>query len=469
MFTIHLESNSKVSLYEQIYFYIKQEIQAGKLPFGSKLPSTRGLALHLQVSRNTIDMAYAQLQSEGYIEAIAKKGYFVNQVTGLMNLSKQNATTYILPKKQEEREYKYNFSPFDVDLTHFPYSVWRQFSKNCMNQNKELFLLGSNQGDEPLRNAIATYLHQSRSVNCSKEQIIIGAGVEFLLQLLIQLFPSNTWIAMENPTYKKAYQIFEGLSRKTCAIALDEQGLDVKKLRESKANIAYVMPSHQFPLGIVMPIKRRLELLDWALEQEERYIIEDDHDSEFRYKGKPIPSLQGIDSNGRVIYIGTFSKAIAPSIRVAYMVLPKKLLEKYQRQLYYYSCTVSRVDQSIITDFLEKGHFERHLNRMRKVYRTKHDVLLQALKVFGKQIRISGEHAGLHLVLEFLIDIPEKDVIMLAQKVGIHLYGLSEYFVLPFESSYTTLVLGYANLSEEAIRESIQLLYETMKTQGWLY
>lgn len=478
MLTINIDTQSILPMYEQIYNYIKKEIKCGNLPFHTKLPSTRSLAIHLQVSRNTVDMAYAQLVSEGYIEAVPKSGYYVCLISDLTNITVSH-TPKSQPTSKAKTHYRYDFSPFAIDISSFPYNVWRKLSKNCMNDNNnELFLLGDNRGDENLRISIASYLHESRSVNCNTEQIIIGAGADYLLQLLAQILQYvkinpmiNSKIAMENPTYKQAYKIFTGLHYDAVPIELDRNGINISHLTQSNANIVYVTPSHQYPLGIVMPIKRRLELLQWANDIPNRYIIEDDHDSEFRYKGKPIPALQGIDSSGKVIYIGTFSRAVAPAIRIGYMVLPENLMELYRRNLYYYSSTVSRVDQNIMTNFIKEGYFERHLNKMRKIYKNKHDILIQSLKIFEDKIQIEGENAGLHLVLRFTSTIlTEKEILETAAGKSIKLYGLSEHYTSAPELQTNsqqinppTILLGYANVLEKDLQDGIISLYEVLK------
>ncbi|HEX3077095.1 MAG TPA: PLP-dependent aminotransferase family protein [Lachnospiraceae bacterium] len=463
MLTIHLNMKSGIPLYEQIYRYIKEEIRNGSLPYHTKLPSTRSLASHLQVSRNTVDMAYAQLLSEGYIESSAKRGYFVCQITELVTLNQRNSPM-VNEEAERKSDYRYHFSPFAIDINHFPYNTWRKLSKDCMNNHSnDLFLLGSKQGDSSFRESIQKYLHESRGVICQKEQIIVGAGADYLLQLLAQLLKPSNLIAMENPTYKQAYRIFCGFGHRTCSIPLDQNGIRIDSLSTTDADIAYVTPSHQYPIGIVMPIKRRMELLNWANERNGRYIIEDDHDSEFRYKGKPIPALQGLDTNGKVIYMGTFSRAIAPAIRVGYLVLPNELLMRYKNQYNYYNSTVSRIDQAILTTFINEGYFERHLNKVRKIYRSKHDVLLNALKIFSNHITIHGEHAGLHLVVQFHLSITEEQIIDLAASNGIKLYGLKEHYVTVNEENYTpTILLGYANLTEEEIVEGVQKLYHVL-------
>lgn len=466
MLTIPIETHSSIPIYEQIYDYIKKEIKDKNLPIHSKLPSTRNLSRHLGISRNTVDMAYAQLVSEGYIEAVAKSGYYITEVTGLTNLTRQKP--YQSKQIKNFTKYQYDFSPFAIDIKSFPYNVWRKLQKDCMNDsNNDLFLLGDNQGDIPLREAIATYLHSSRGVNCSYEQILVGAGADYLLLLLTQILKltsTDLSIAMENPSYKRAYDIFTGMDIPVIPVELDQSGLTLETLYTNSPDIVYVTPSHQYPLGVVMPVKRRLELLKWASLKAERYIIEDDHDSEFRYKGKPIPALQGMDTLDKVIYLGTFSRSIAPAIRVGYMVLPKDLLHLYHSSVSYYSSTVSRVDQYILTRFISDGYFERHLNRIRTLYKNKHDIVMQALKIFKDKITIEGENAGLHLVVRFTTIASEETILQLSKNCGIKLYGLSRHYIIKNQSNESpAILLGYANLSEDGIIKGIELLYENLK------
>ncbi|WP_066720551.1 MocR-like pyridoxine biosynthesis transcription factor PdxR [Clostridium sp. Marseille-P299] len=460
MLIISLDQNSKVPMYEQIYKFIKDEIKSGNIPVHTKLPSSRNLATHLQISRSTVDLAYNQLVSEGYIESVPKSGYYVLNIGDLIHIS-NNETKPNVVKIPKSTKMKYDFSPFAVDISSFPFATWRKLSNQCMNDmNQGLFLLGENQGDIALRKAISNYLHESRGVNCDARRIIIGAGSDYLLQLLSQLLPRQSKICMENPTYKRAYHILNGMGFPIIPIGMKEEGVSLEQIEQSDGNIVYVTPSHQYPLGVVMPIKSRLELIRWAANDSTRYIIEDDHDSEFRYIGKPIPSLQGIDTFDRVIYMGTFSRAIAPAIRVGYMVLPEELYKKYQQEYYYYASTVSRIDQAIICEFIVGGYFERHVNKMRKHYKNKHDLLLKTLKIFGNRIRITGENAGLHLVVEFLEEVSEEDLIEKASQQGIQLYGLNRHYITEEKPKYPTILLGYANVSEDDIKNGIQLLYE---------
>lgn len=460
--TISLDVKSKIPLYEQIYQYIKEEIQRERISSGEKLPSTRALSTFLEVSRSTVELAYEQLISEGYIESVACRGYFVSELEGLYRLQPQKRSVSEGPNQKREN-YLYDYSPSGVDLNSFPYNVWRKLSRESLIDDRaELFRLGHPQGEWGLRNAISNYLHQARGVNCTPEQIIVGAGNDYLLMLLATVIGPKHKVALENPTYRQAYRLFESLSYDICTVDMDEKGMDVSKLEQSKADIAFVMPSHQFPLGIVMPIKRRMELLHWA-EQEGRYIIEDDYDSEFRYKGKPVPALQGYDSQGKVIYIGTFSKSIAPAIRMSYLVLPPKLLEFYQKRSRFLSSTVSRVDQLILQKFIEEGYYERHLNKTRALYKSRHDTLLNALKGLEPTVRISGENAGVHLLLTFTNGMQEEELISRAKNAGIKVYGLSEYDVTPRPDAPATILLGYANMQEESIAKTVEILKKVWK------
>ncbi len=461
--TIRLQLNSEKCLYEQIYEHIRHEIWEGRLLAGERLPSTRSLAEYLQVARSTVDYAYDQLQSEGYIEAQPYRGYFVCPIEELLQLESGEKG---VPERedacraQENAVWQYDFSPHGIDMSGFPFSVWKRITKNILNDgNSELFSRGEPQGDGDLRLTICRYLHSSRGVNCSPEQIIVGAGNDYLLMLLEKILGRHVGIAMENPTYMRTWRIFHSFAYPVVTVPMDESGMKVNALERSGARVAYVMPSHQFPVGTVMPIGRRTELLKWADGAPDRYLIEDDYDSEFRYRGKPVPSLQSSDEHGKVIYIGTFSKAIAPAIRVSYMVLPRKLLEVYRRDCYFYSCTVSRIDQRVLNEFIRDGYFERHLNKMRKIYRAKHDLLLQELVPFEKSFAVSGEHAGLHLLLTARGDCGEEELLGRAAEFGVRVYGMSQHCVEAV-MGHATVLLGFGAMEESAITEGVGKLKE---------
>lgn len=463
--TIQLHTDSSKCLYEQIYDYIRKEIKEGKLLRGERLPSTRALAENLQVARSTVDAAYAQLVSEGYLEAIPYRGYFVCQVEELLELPEElGEPTWKEDSFQNSTSvtgdsYLYDFHPNGIDMSSFPFGVWQRITKNVLSyDNQQVFALGHPQGDLELRTTISRYLHAARGVNSTPEQIIVGAGNDYLLILLEKILGRHVRIGMENPTYKRAYRIFQSFAYDIVAVGMDEHGMKVDDLAKANVTAAYVMPSHQYPTGAVMPIGRRAELLNWAAESPERYLIEDDYDSEFRYKGKPIPSLQASDGYGKVIYIGTFSKSIAPAIRVSYMVLPQSLLDIYRENCYFFSSTVSRINQRVLNEFISGGYFERYLNKVRKQYREKHDRMLEQLKPFLKDFDLSGENAGLHMLLTSKGRVSEEDLIHLAAEQGVKVYGLSDAYIQGEKQTNRqscTVILGYGSLSHEQIEEGL--------------
>lgn len=461
---IHLDNNSRKPLYEQIYDYIRIEIADGKISCGEKLPSTRFLAKYLQVSRSTVALAYEQLLSEGYIESEPCRGYYASNISELYI---DEEKTYLPPRYSREmkvsepmvEKYRINFSANRNEFQYFPYNAWRKISKELLAEDDPtLFYSGEPAGEWDLRQAIGNYLYHARGVNCKNNQIIVGAGNEYLLILLAQVLGSTKRVAMENPTYLKAYQTLLKMKYEMISVTRDKDGISIDDLRRIDPDIVYTMPSHQFPLGTVMPMKRRLELLHWAAEKEGRYIIEDDHDSEFRYKGKPIPSLQGSDQNGKVIYIGTFSKSISPAIRVSYMVLPETLLAAYNANCGFYAATVPKEQQKLLAEFLNQGYFERYLNKMRRIYKAKHDYFLALLKKEKWVHKIYGDYAGMHLLVEMNTRMPTEEVVEKAKQKGIRVYALEEYKIPNTNLSPNhppTLLLGYGALNEKEMQEGV--------------
>lgn len=463
--TINLKSGSDKPMYEQIYDYIKNEIISGKMYVKYKLPSTRALSKHLDISRSTVEMAYEQLLSEGYIEAVPCKGYYVAATNTLLSYKKSDIRKNGREKeKPDAEEYDIDFSPRGIDLNSFPYNAWRKVTRNILiDDNKELFNAGDRQGDYEFRSTICNYLYQARGAVCEPERVIVGAGNEYLLMLLNQIIDSKSVIAMEDPAYKQAYRIFKSMERRVEPVMLDKYGIDISKLEETNASVAYVTPSHQFPLGIVMPVHRRNELLIWAEQSCDRYIIEDDYDSEFRYKGKPIPSLFGSDTKDKVIYIGTFSRSIAPAIRMSYMVLPESLFEKYTETISFYSSSVPRIDQKIVNAFINEGYYERHLNKMRATYKNKKEALVNAIKKYGKSSRIIGDEAGIHILVEVNNGLSEAELVEQAKKAGVRVYPLSDYYInTDNNTGIPTILIGYAVIGIDEIEEGIKRIADIL-------
>ncbi|MCP3738181.1 PLP-dependent aminotransferase family protein [Rossellomorea sp. BNER] len=456
-----LDSKSSKPLYIQLSDYIKQEITTGKIQSKEKLPSKRKLSQYLDVSVNTVQAAYDQLRAEGYIESKQRKGLFVTSLEDDLFANQTYSQEWQTKDKQVHSVVDIDFNSGTVDLKHFPYTTWRKLTMQSLYEDRgELLYTGDPKGEIPLREEIAKYLYESRGVRCSADQIVIGAGTQVLMGLLCLIIGKESTYALENPGFHRTMAVLEDQIINTIPIPLDDDGIEIKQLKGSDARVVYVTPSHQFPYGMVMPIDRRMELLKWA-EQIDGYIIEDDYDGEYRYKGKPIPSLQGLDTNGRVIYLGTFSKSLIPSIRISYMVLPPSLIQKYQDHFTIYKQTVSRLHQDTLFRFMNEGHWQRHLNKMRILYRKKQKSLMTAIHHnFGDQLNVIGEKSGLHIVLEIKKNLSEEELIKRARKVGVKVYPISLYYKGEKKRTDHKILLGFGGLSEKEIEDGIRLLKE---------
>ncbi len=460
MYQINLQFRRDASetLTQQLYAFIKQEIGKGNFTRCEKLPSKRSLAHSLDCSTNTVEAAYNQLVDEGYLVAKEKSGYYIACLDGMLNLPKQTEGFAFLEK--QNATYCHDFSYQGVDHDTFPFSLWKRITYQIINtQDKSLLCISDPKGLPELRNSIARYVKSSRGVDCTAEQIIISSGTEFLLQLLIQLLEQEACYALENPGYEKLGLLFKSNRVRFAAIGLDAQGMEVQALQDSQATVACITPSHQFPTGTIMPVQRRIQLLNWTYEMPGRYIVEDDYDSEFRYTGKPIPSLQGLDKQGRVIYMGAFSKSLSPALRISYMVLPPQLMGIYEERLDFYYCPVPIIEQKTLQIFIEQGHFERHLNRMRKLYGQKREILVAALQTSLPFVRIQGDLAGLHLLITVKNGMSEDQLIERAKEHQVRVYGLSRYYIHPDKMHReATLLLGFASLGVDQIPKAVALL-----------
>jgi GntR family transcriptional regulator/MocR family aminotransferase len=455
-----LDDANAEPLYIQLYRYIKEEIEGGRIRADIKLPSKRKLSRHLGISENTIETAYQQLHAEGYVRSEPRKGIFVKELEGdLYPYSSGALPSNIMGRENTEEKYKIDFNHGKVDLDHFPYAAWRKLTIQSLGEdNNHIFLNGHPKGEFFLREEIAKYLFQSRGVRSAPEQIIIGAGTQYLIGLLCMLIGKESIYAMEDPGFHRTRTVFKDQSVETKSIPLDADGVCMKHLEESNANVVYVTPSHQFPTGKIMPITRRTELLNWAKENG-CYIIEDDYDGEFRYKGKPIPSLQGLDSQGSVIYLGTFSKSLIPSIRLSYIVLPATLLNKYDNHFTIYKQTVSRLHQETLSQFMKNGNWKSHLNKMRVTYRRKQKVLVSAIKQsMGDITTIIGEESGLHILLQVQNNMTEFELVKTAEKEKVKVYPTSIYYEMYNAERPPMVLLGFGGLTETEIEEGIKLL-----------
>lgn len=478
----NLDVNKKEPMYQQLYKQIKDDICKGELLAEEKLPSTRLLAEELEISRSTVDMAYGQLLSEGYIFTKPYKGYYVeknenffqvfrnadNENGDLIEKKKGDGLDDFNDKKHELEEEKAklcDFSPNGIDRDGFPLSTWKTLYRGVLKDyGNQLYYQGESFGEEELREEIASYLYTSRGVFCNKDQIVVGAGNDYLLMLLSIVFRQFfDVIGMSNETYLKAYKIFNAYNMQIQALEMDEHGVIPEEFDKKNIQVLYTMPSHQFPSGTVMPIGRRMEILKWANNKVDRYIIEDDYDSEFRYKGRPIPALAATDHQGKVIYMGTFSKSLAPAIRISYMVLPQNFLKKFKEKIGFFSSSVSRLDQMTLYRFMNEGYFERHIHRMKKIYREKRDFLLTQLDEMKNDFEISGANAGLHLVLIDKKGRKEEALIEAAASVGVKVYGLSKYIIDNKKEHPATILIGYAENEIDEIESGIFALVDCWK------
>lgn len=453
MLTFSLEADSSVPLYEQLYLHIRQAIVDDTLTTGTKLPSKRKLGEFLDVSQTTVELAYAQLLAEGYIESLPRKGFYVLPQEELY-VRRGSSVIEPLPVK---KTYDFDLYPSQIDTTAFPFERWRRHLKQVVSEeHHDLLSLGSVQGDFILRQEIATYLYHSRGVHCSPEQIVVGSGTEQLLPQLLELLPDTTTFGIEDPGYPLTRQLFAHQRRTFIPILIDESGVRVDLVEQASIDALYVTPAHQFPTGTILSVSRRQRLLNWASERQ-TYVIEDDYDSEFRYSGKPIPSLQSMDQNERVIYLSTFSKSLMPSLRIGYMVLPPPLLNRYRERYRHFTCSVPRFEQHTLAEFMATGDFEKHLNRMRKTYRRKLEIIIAAFKPYEPTVSITGASAGLHVVLSVRTTETSDQLKRLAEASNIRINAMTDYRI---ESSDTIpqFLFGFAALSEDRLPVAVSAL-----------
>jgi GntR family transcriptional regulator / MocR family aminotransferase len=385
--------------YQKLYQELKEMILDGKYQAHDKLPSKRKLALSLKLSPLTVQNAYEQLLTEGFIYTKEKVGYFVSE--GILHVKP-------IKKSFEEKDmieetsmtYDFAFRTNVVDTSLFPNATWAKLSREVLSMNYHEMLNNTHpQGILNLRIEIAKYLELYRGMSVDPKQIIIGSGSQALISMLVELLGRHKTYALEKPGYLRLHQIFKGQDVGLDLIPLDEQGISMEALYHTSANVIHITPAHQFPTGIVMPVQRRLELLKWASLEQHRYIIEDDYDSEFRFSGQPVFTLFGLDHQDHVIYMNSFTKTLAPSFRMGYIVLPQSLLRSYHMIEAYHGCTVPNFEQFIMYKFMKEGYFERHINRMRQVYKKKLDIMKSIIEKHDA-FEMIGDEAGLHFILK---------------------------------------------------------------------
>ena len=457
---LNLDPKGRIPMYEQLYAAVAGAIRDGALRSGEKLPSKRALCASLGVSRSTVETAYELLLAEGYVESRPRSGYYAADYMATSPSIHPSSAPVCgpvwalapvgqLPPRGKALEAASPLSTSAVDVSLFPYASWAKLYKEVVYNSPELLQRGDPRGEAALREALVRLLSEYRGVRCTPEQVVVGSGMETLLDQLITLFGPEAVYAMEDPGYPALERSLRARGRDLRFVPMDASGMDADALETSGASVAYLTPSHQFPLGITMPASRRSRLLRWAAERE-GWIVEDDYDSEFRYGGRPISSMQGMDRHGRVIYAGTFSRSLAPAIRLAYMVLPPALLPRWEAVYGRQQPTVSRYEQTVMARFLDGGYYVRYIRRVGKLYADRRAALLEGLaRIDG--LTVSGAEGGIH----FLITqprLPEAELLRRAAEAGLPLRGLSE-FCHRAKPEPSTLVLGYGGLATERIPE----------------
>lgn len=440
-----IDKKSKIPLYEQLYEQLKQQIISGSMAAGQRLPATRELSSEYQLSRNTIINAYRQLEIEGYIKPITGSGYYVENLNSF-KIDLPKAAAFPAAPKQPEQSYDYIFSYGDLDYNCYSSKEWRKCLLNAYDrlafQNSVVY--ENPQGFFDLRKHLSAYLYQSRGVKCSAEQIILTSGHQQSLQIIANMFAHADWkFAMENPGYNGTRQVMEHNNFQVTPVPVEADGISLPAVQSLFHTLLCVTPSHQFPLGSVLPISKRFKLLEWAAEND-GYIIEDDYDSELRYHNHPIPSLQSIDSGDHTIYLGTFSKSLSPDLRIAYIVLPAHLLDTYREKYLYTNCSVPTLFQLALAEYIESGKYQRHINTIRTHYRKKHDYIRNFFKesLTGKAALI-GEDAGLHFIISIHTKQNQTELIERFAQNKIRIYPTELFWIDKAVCPQNQLLLGF--------------------------
>ncbi|TWH47645.1 PLP-dependent aminotransferase family protein [Sporomusa sp. KB1] len=458
---IQLDATSGNPLYMQLYTYIKQAIEQNQLSEGDKLPSIRGLAASLSISKITVEKAYQQLMSEGYILNSNRSRYLVNKFE-VMTIKRSVVPRQICDTKQQsEKNQKilYDFASGEMDIGGFDFSLWKRYINKVLLDKERLVGYGHVQGEAELRVEIAKYIRDSRGVNARQEQIIIGPGIQSLLNTLCSLLKSEAnSIAFEDPGFKNGRRIFANYAFTIRAIPMKKDGIDINQLLHSGAKLAYVSPSHQFPTGYIMPAGKRVQLLNWA-ERVNGIIIEDDYDSEFRYFGRPIPALKGLDNGEAVVYLGSLSKVIPPSIRISYMVLPEKLLVGFQQNAALYNQATSTLEQLALAQFMADGCLERQIRRLRKLYYGKKGMLVDAVKgILGNHVEIEGAESGLYIILTIKSKLEAKQLVTQALGKGCRVASVQDYYLQNTPENTSRILLYFSKIPANEIEAAVRRL-----------
>ena len=484
---IYLDSTSSTPLYQQLTEKIRSAVLSGRLKPNQKLPSSRSLAKSLTISRSTVTQSYEQLESEGYLETRRGAGTYVChqipdewlQSQSVKPVTKETILNYPLSNFAQnlgkierlsisEPDYGISFRYGNPAFEYFPIQKWRKLiAYHCQKSSELLNYFSDSAGYFPLRQEIADYLGRSRAVNCTPEQVIIVNGSQQALNLIARVILNpRDWVAVEEPGYLGARYCFQGQLANLQPIPVNQAGLNIEILNNYQQDfkLVYVTPSHQFPTGVTMSLSQRIALLQWA-EKTNTLVIEDDYDSEYRYGSQPIPALQGMDRANLVIYLGTFSKTLFPSLRLGYLVVPPHLVAIITKAKWLCDRFYPLLEQYALTDWIRLGHFDQHLRRMRQLYNSRRQALITALNQhFGDRIEIMGENAGIHLMAKIKTNLADEIILQTAAAAGIGLISARNYYLEP--QNQGEFIFGYGQLEETEIEKGISQL-KAILAKSW--
>ena len=444
-----LDKNSQEPLHIQLYKALKEDIST-RLKVGEKLPSIRKLASLYNISKTTVESAYSQLYAEGLIESRPKSGYYV---ADLLYSDTRKASTS-LHHTQEKKEYKYDFFPAQLKAEDFPLKTWKRCSNKALNSALDFGSYGDGQGEYGLREEISAYLRSLRGVKCSSTQVVICSGFSDSMGIIAKLLKDKfSTLGMEAPGYHVARSVFYEYGYKIESIQVDGDGVKIEEFKKSKAQLIYTTPAHHYPTGVTIPLPKRLKILH-HIESIKGFIIEDDYDSELAYDNRPLPSLQGLDTHDRVIYLGTFAKSLSPALRVSYMILPLQLLKLYKQRYDAYFPRVSLSTQKTLEIFMAEGHWERHLRKIRTINKKKHTLLKKLLnEKLGSTFKIEAQGAGLAILINPSVAFDMEKLKTLAEQRSMKLYFAKERSGGEFEA----LRMGFGGFNEKELKEAIDV------------
>lgn len=462
---IIIDRENKRAIYEQIFEQLKNQILCGVLPPGTRLPATRTFADDYHVSRNSVLTAYRQLLSEGYIRSRIGSGYYVENIA-----QESPAPMPVHPDipSSSPKILPYRFLYGKLDLNVYRTRGFRRCMMDAMAEMEKREILGYQdpQGEECLRTAVSCDLAASRGVHASSSQVYITSGLEHSLALISRIFPKKSWsYSTEDPSYPCGRRFFSTLGYSVHTVRTGPDGPDPDQLSSLRHTLLYITPSHQFPMGYVLPIARRLSLLKWAVETDS-YILEDDYDSELRYHEKPIPALQSYDRMGRVIYLGTFSKTLSPELRASYVVLPENLHVDFDRQYNYNGSAVPVVEQIALAEYIRSGYYQKRLNYLRNSLKKRHDLIFQTLETaLGNHIQLYGKNGGYHFVLQIHTSQSEETMVQVMTDSGIDLIPVKPYYADPENCPPHMVLMGYGSIPLDVLPDYLEALIQCISTQ----